>query len=624
MGGSQIVFNPLIHSIYSFLRARSEYIFLLIFILILLLVYRMQSFSFFFMVLYALLGLILYIILKNRYIGNKNESITLPPSHTSSRTLRHIASIVFFVCYALSMLSLLQGFYSKSPWYYVFIAVCTATVASEILLISTERQGRFNLIKSFLIVLNITLSNQIVFPQGIALPDFGLHFNGFVLPILETGFVPTGIYEYFPCHHILSAITILSSGSDPKMTYICVGGFLVCLGILFIYLIGKKFVNLKFGLFAAVLFPCLDYYIMYGSHPEHQAYNYAFSVILLALILYFYTSQDRRFLPLCMLTMTMMVFAHHFSAMIILILVGSLLLVEIFQRYVDPRYRIRLWPVFSIYGLILFAQWIYYSKLFGSFLSIIEGYTNAFQDVSGHIVGQTVYDLIPLSTIFVNTLGSSTLLLLSVIGFVVYFKRHSLFNRFVVMTTVMLTLLLGVGMMLKQVALLPDRLYPYLQVFALVFLAAEGLKFLLASTKPLALKFVGLFTIIMVLSFFSCSSTIAGFETSLFVDEHLSYPKLYTTPQETNFDQWCADHVAESAHGMLEVPLTEEGIITLTDIPAGSILPYNYLDLKTGFVRQYGGHMGQYTFVRMRPGESEKLNSLDSIYHNGVVIAYAT
>jgi len=616
--------NSLRHSIYSFLCTHSEYIFLLIFIVILLFLYRMQNFSFLFMVLSVLLGLTLYIILQTRHVGNKDENVVLPPSHTSSRTLRHVTSIVFFVCYVLSMLSLLQGFYSKSPWYYVFIAICTATVASEILLVSTERQGMFNLVKSFLIVLNITLSNQIVFPQGIALPDFGLHFNGFVLPILETGFVSTGIYEYFPSHHILSAITILSSGSDPKMTYLCVGGFLVCLGILFTYLIGKKFVNLKFGLFAAVLFTGLDYYIMYGSHPEHQAYNYAFSVILLALILYFYTSRDRRFLPLCMVTMTMMVFAHHFSAMIILILVGSLLLVEVFQRYADPRYGIRLWPVFYIYGFILFAQWIYYSKRFGSFLSIIDGYIDAFRNVSGNVVGQVAYDQIPLSTIFANTLGSSTLLLLSVIGVVLCFKRRSLFDRFVVMTAVMLSLLLGVGMVFKQVALLPDRLYPYLQVFALVFLAAEGLNFLLAAIKPYALKFLALFSIIMILSFFSCSSTIAGFETSPFVDEHLSYFKLYTTPQETNFDRWSADHVAESAHGMFELPLTGEGIIPLTDIPAGSILPYNRLYLKTGFVRQYGGHMGQYIFVRMAPGESEKLDSFDRIYHNGVVITYAT
>ena len=157
--------NSLRHSIYSFLCTHSEYIFLLIFIVILLFLYRMQNFSFLFMVLSVLLGLTLYIILQTRHVGNKDENVVLPPSHTSSHTLRHVTSIVFFVCYVLSMLSLLQGFYSKSPWYYVFIAICTATVASEILLVSTERQGMFNLVKSFLIVLNITLSNQIVFPQ---------------------------------------------------------------------------------------------------------------------------------------------------------------------------------------------------------------------------------------------------------------------------------------------------------------------------------------------------------------------------------------------------------------------------------------------------------------------------
>ncbi len=623
MGEFQTVTNSLRHSIYLYLYKHSEYFFLLIFISILLFVYHMQNFSFLFMTLSAIIGLTLYIILQNR--RNKNENTVLPPSHAASRTLRHATSIVFFVCYALSMLSLLQGTYSKSTWYYIFIAICTATVASEILLVNTERRGMFNLVKSFLIVLNITLSNQIVFPQGIALSDFGIHFNGVVLPILETGGLSSaGKYQSFPCHHILSAMTTLSSSADPKMTYLCVGGFLICSGILFIYLIGKKFVSLKFGLFTAVLFTSLDYYIMYGSHPEHQAYNYAFSVILLALILYFYASRDRRFLLLCMVTMTVMIFTHHFSAMIILILVGSLLFVETFQRYTDPQYRICLWPILYAYGIILFAQWVYYSELLGSFVSIIEGYSEAFQDVSGNVVGQIVYDQLLLSTIFVNTLGSSILLLLAVIGFVVYFKRRPLFGQFVMVIAVMLSLLLGVGMVFKQVALLPDRLYPFLQVFALVFLAAEGLNFLLGSIKPYMLKFVGVFSIIMILSFFSCSSTIAGFETSLFVDEHLSYPKLYTTAQETDFNQWSADHVAEGTYSMLRLPLTREGTISLADIPAGAILPYNRLYLKTGFIRSYGGHMGQYTFVKIASGEAEKLDSFDRVYHNGVVITYAT
>jgi len=36
----------------------------------------------------------------------------------------------------------------------------------------------------------------------------------------------------------------------------------------------------------------------------------------------------------------------------------------------------------------------------------------------------------------------------------------------------------------------------------------------------------------MVLSFSSCSSTIAGFETSPFVDEHLSYFKIFLEQME--------------------------------------------------------------------------------------------
>ncbi len=82
--------------------------------------------------------------------------------------------------------------------------------------------------------------------------------------------------------------------------------------------------------------------------------------------------------------------------------------------------------------------------------------------------------------------------------------------------------------------------------------------------------------------------------------------------------------MAECGHDVLELPLTEEGILSLTDTPAGSVLPYNSLYLKTGFVRQYGGHMGEYRFIRLASGESEKLESFDRIYHNGVVITHAT
>lgn len=615
--------KTMIPSIRSIIYSRIEYFLLLISLIALLVVYYMKNFSVLFLIIFILLGLLLYIILKGRQHGNENEDNTFQQSHARSGALCRLTSIVFFASFTLSILTLLDGFYSKSIWYYFFIAICTATVASEILLIRTERQGMFNLAKSFLVALNITLSNQIVFPHGIALPDFGLHFNGFVLPIIETGFVPTGIYEFFPIHHILVAMTALSSGSDPKFTYLYVGGFLICLGVLFTYLIGKKFVNVKFGLFAAVLFTCLDYYIMYGSHPVHQTYNYAFSIVLFALILYFYTSRDKRFLLLCLITMTMMVFAHHFSAMIILILVGTIVLSEIIQRRANPAYEIRLRPLFYIFILILLTQWIYYSQLFGSFVGIIEGYGRAFGDISGNVVGQTAYDQVSLFTIFANTMGSSFLLLLAVIGFVVYFKRHSIFDRFVVTIAIMLALLLVVGMVFQQVALLPDRLYPYLQIFVLVFLAVEGLYFILASIKPHARKFVTLFSIMMVLSFFSLSSTIAGFETSPFVDEDISYFRLYTTQQESNFDQWYG-HTMADEYDIIELPLTDEGVISLTEIPARSILPFNILDLKTGFVHQYGGHMGQYEFIRIASGESEKLNSFNKIYHNGVVITYAT
>jgi len=440
----------------------------------------------------------------------------------------------------------LQGFYTKTIWYYIFISLCAGVIATEILFVKTKTQGALNLLKSFLLVLNITLSNQILYSYGIGLPDSGGHIYKYTVPIVNDGYVAQiGGYEYFPGHHILVAMNILTCGSDPKMTYLYLGGFAICLGMLFVFMIGREFVNLQFGLFAALIYANLDYLILHGSHPVHMSYIYFLSIVLFAVILYVYKKRDPRFTALYPILVTAMVFMHHYSAMIILIVLSSLIIVEIFQRIKESDYKFKFPGLVQIYVVILFAQWIYYSNMMGRFTGIFEAYKSAFAEGAESLAVVSTYDKLPIGTLFLNTVGSSILIVLSVIGFLYFFKKRSFFNKVIMMSAISLSILLGIGVIIEYYALLPDRMYPYLQLFGLVFLGSAGIVWILSNIKikQNRLKLISVVAIVICLSFFSLSSTIAGFETSPFVGEETTYYKLYGTPQESYFNQWEASNI---------------------------------------------------------------------------------
>jgi len=257
-----------------------------------------------------------------------------------------------------------------------------------------------------------------------------------------------------------------------------------------------------------------------------------------------------------------MVFTHHYSAMIILIVLASLIVVELFQRIKDSSYKFKFPGLVQIYVVILFAQWMYYSNMMGNFVGIIEAYSDAFAKGAEGLITATAYDQLPIKTLFLNTVGSSILIVLSVIGFLYFFKKRSFFNKVIMMATVILSILLGIGVVFEVGQLLPDRMYSFLQLFGLVFLGSAGIIWLVKVSnikiEQNKLKLIPVIILIMCLAFFSLSSTIAGFETSLFVDEHTAYAKLYGTPQESYFGQWKASNIANKYLFSMDIGLEED------------------------------------------------------------------
>lgn len=569
----------------------------------------------------AAIGCIIFILLDSKTNANSETNVSLDISTSTSNSLIHLTSILFYIFFGFSLLELSKGFYTKTVSYFLFIALCTTITAIEIFLINTKKQGTFNLLKSFLLILNLTLSNQILYPFGIGLPDLGLHVNS-MISIVNNGYISNGLYEYFPCHHILVAENVLITNINPKMMYLYLGGFVICLGLLFVFIIGNKFVSLQFGLLSALIYTSLDYLVMYGSHPVHQSFNYFFSILIFTIILYLYNDKSIKFTILYIPVMITMVFTHHFSAMIILVLLLSFFTTEGLLKFFFTDCKLKYLGLSRLFGIVLIGQWIFYSNIFGAFTSFIMVYRNSFLNIGQNIVAPNAYDQVSMYTIFINSLGSCILMISSVIGFFYFFKKPSFFYRAIITSSVALYALLGIGIIFNQVALLPDRIYPFLQLFGLVFFASGGIIWMLnrnvnPQKQELALCLVVVF--VGCLSFFSCSSTISGFETSPFVGSEIAYYKLYDTPQEKFVEKWMTKYIDEKSNVIHKMPFTEDNHFDTMNISQKSFLLIDKFYFITGFSKSIGGHMGQYRFIRIHEKEISKLTMYDKYYNNGMV-----
>jgi hypothetical protein len=593
------------------------YSLLVLFILIFIFFYYKEYYSYIFLILAAISGCIIFIVL-DRFSHKQSFTFSFKAYEGKKPRIFLITSTLFFIFFGLSLLALTRGFYTKTVLYYICISLCAGAIASEILYINNRKHGTLNLFKSFLLIFNITLSNQVLYPYGISLPDMGFHFP-IVTGIISDGYIPHTAYEYFPCHHILAVANILVCNSNSKMTYLYLGGFVICLGLFFVFMIGNKFVNLQFGLFAALFYVFLDYLIMYGAHPEHQAFNYFLSIILFSVILYIHNIKRPEYVIIYIILLVSMVFTHHMCAMISLILLLSFIFNEVVEKIKTRSYRFKYFGLAILFTTVLFWQWIYLSNRFKSFLGILYAYQDAFRNSAENIVSATSYDQISITTIFLNTIGSSMLIALSVIGFAQFVKCKTFFSKSIITSSFVISFLLGIGIVFKVVALLPDRLYPFLQLFGLVFLASGGIIFLLNNIilKKSKLKYL-LIIFILCFSFFSSSSTITGFETSPFVGNEVTYYKLYDSAQETFFDNWRKVHLSESNNFLL----AEKSKMEILNIPKGSFYVFNKFYLITGYISNIGGHLGAHKFIKMSNDNFFYLDSYNKCYTNNMIELY--
>ncbi len=627
-------------------QIKVEHLALLLLLAVSLVAYHLRYFEYLLLPLSAAIGALLFIVFRRAFASNELTLNAPRLSESRQNRIRLTLSILFFIFYGLSFLALLQGFYTKTVLYYVSIALCAGLIAIDVLFVNTSTQGHLNLLKSFLLVLNITLTNQILFPYGIGLPDSNYHIFDMTIPIISVGHIPLGYtYSSFPSHHILVAANSLISGVDPRMLYYCLGGFVMSLGLVFVFLIGRRFVNLKFGLFAALIYTCCDFLMSWASHPTHMTYTYFLAIAIFAITLYIYHKKDSRFVILFVILATAAIFAHHYSSVVMLIVLATMLLVELSYRVKHRGYQFRIGGLALLFVVGVLAHWMYVSSMMDKLVNIVAVYYNAFtHEAVASISLTTTFARLPLETLFLNEIGSGMLIMLSTIGFLHFFKYSSPFKKFVIALLLVFPLLMGIGILMKEVYFGTNRLYVFLQEFSLVFLGSCAIIWMLDNFKKLKpLPII----LVMCLSFFSLASLIHGEETSIFKGDR-AYWKLYETPYERYSANWAEQYIPAgssiSKSWSLRHPLsniaadrlpineveTPQGreilVIDWPQLPEDGFIIFSQFDIDIGFpykrVAPGKYYMGGKIYARLHESEIDWLEEKDKLYDNGMVSIY--
>jgi len=625
-------------------------------ILIFLVILRLHYYSIVFPVLSGILGMVLFIAIDKLSDSCPNRDGKIKSDEGLPRVSSTILTILFLIFFALSFLTLFQGEYTKSVAYYLCIALCAGILILEIFTYRTRVQGYGILLKSVLLSLNIVFANHLEFVNGISLPDLGLHYNTFVMSILDTGHISSstlGYYNIFSLHHIFASEGTIVTGYDPLPVYLLFGSFLLAIGVLFVFLIGKRFVNFQFGLVASILFSCLDYYLMYGEHPEHQAYSFGFSLICFTIILYTYRFQKPAFYVIFILSAVAMFLSHHLTAALVFVTACSLLIIDIWQAIQKRKFSLPSVVIVVVLSILLvgaistvsdnnpvqYANHVLsayfmdtYTLLGNSFVALTpishitvtsgQGTPVPVTSVSvaSPYVPPTGFDKLPLLTLFENTLGSSLLVLVSVWGFCSCIKNRSWCGDVFVLNGIILSILLGLGIIFSYVFLLPDRLYPTLQIFCLVFLGSYGILWLHNATpsgkKVFAVGCICL--LVAMMSFFSLASIINGFETSPFVGDSVAYPKLYTTSQDVSFGAWSTSFILPGNQKDVVFAVNDTGLVDIDTFTGNHYAVFDNSLLKTGFVNS-GGKFGQETFTTIKNGQLTFESTYSSYYDNGLI-----
>lgn len=542
---------------------------------------------------FMIIGIAMGVLLSNKITQYPHKQQLCISENNNIKLVLAVLRILFFIFVAVSIF-IVYKYSSYTPptkpvEYYVITAITSGLLCGSIFIkVKLEKRAySFEIFQIFLLATITYFSTQlVVYPySGIGSIDtinniFRVSKDISIIRLINEGHIPPGIrYSYFPGHYLIAYITPLVGNFNPELMYYYLGGFIGTLVIPSTYIIGKRVIRkAQFAIMIPLITTIgLDYYNYWISHPHQFTYAFPLAVFsFVALVLYMLTA-DLKHAMVMMVIYTMLVISHDHTTVLftfgIILVYVVINLFEILYPNKHLKFHFSFFILVSMIS-IMFAQFIHRSQDIAVFTQASKEYIeNIF---SSELSNPGIYSKTSWGHIFVNTLSSTILLTLATPGIIHTFKDMLNAQKKtgnLISQTVKLNLwifvffgmyyftLIVAGILLKSHYLMPQRVYVLLQVFSLAYLSGYTLRLLLNSGK----RVTSVMLILLVfLAFFSQTTIIAGFESSLFLSD-TPFIKTYYTPQEITSGVWISSKLKSNSTVYASPTLRSQSLLIKTN-----------------------------------------------------------
>lgn len=514
---------------------------------------KMGRYGYVTLVIYSILGIFIFTkALNNKFIQSSGSTIRNYP------ILPHICLIIYSTSLTLSTIYLrfFESLYVKSLCYYLFIGICTSAVFITSISVRNETIKKLLTCLTFLLGLNILLSNWLVFPNGVyASGDTHSQIYNSVVPILKYGHIlPSLTYSFFPLHQILIVFLAKITIITPVFLYMSIPSLLFAVSALFVYSLQSHIVDSRFGITAMLLLVIAPSTFYHGTHAYQFSYALPLGIMLMCVTTMLTVQPDydnnKNLLQnrvswtiVRILLVITIIWTHQFTSTLIFVFIVIFgIIYYFFLKNNATRLSYFSYGVILLYIVILFAHWIYASYLLSSLLTVCNVYYNSlftYENYQAAASSNTIYST-PFWLIFFDMSGRGILMMLGLIGSLYGIWKKNIYVFTWIAIGTFIWILVSVGSFIQMPLLLSGRLFAFFEAMSIVYLATFGVILLIERFGTKGLIFCSVLLFIMTI--FSLGSTTSGSETSLFVGNQ-PLIKFYDTDSDLQYRAWIKNTV---------------------------------------------------------------------------------
>jgi hypothetical protein len=550
--------------------------------------------------------------------------------------LRSIGPLLILPLIVFLAFSLHAFLYLRPPEYFILACTFSALIGLEIYMLPQNRWFAPSILLQTLL-LATSLQWGVIFEYNSLVGGDLYHSlltsyiiqNGHIIPntyviswAAEAVSESIRVYHDFPLMHIMvseySLVTSISSYKDSLTMSI---GFLLIIGLLFIFVMSRKmFADQRIALLATLLLAVSAPYIFWGTQLVPQSFGVGLFIILVYLILKAQKENSRPALALFVLVLAAMMFAHTVSAFILLLTIFLLSISVLFTSRLIPRsspdYRSIGIPMILLSSTAVLAYWM----LFSNFLTErVDSLLRSFW--SAHLL-----TLSPIGKTYfayeVDNIGLYLFYAFGIIGLLASMRKSKLGPTRLGLSAMALLFLTYAFWLTSFTTFLPDRWI----VFAFILLtipAASGLAQIVALVRG-QWRFILLFALLCSFTFFMVMNSDVNMDAPLigtsqtieyaYRDSEIVGASWAVSSSKTTVYSHMSDYFVDVLRARMSTIDFEN-----FQAPQNSTLLISNRVYERPTDIPFAGRA-----IMVGRGFAERLASFDRVYSNGEVVAYYT